>query len=100
MAIRIRSLPKGSISFVNVRPEKYIGTVDKEPSSHKSPGKYKPSKVLLLHLSKSFHLLKSSQSFFTKILSCMLIIINMDYVYNLSIYSFNGSVCFDLLKVT
>lgn len=41
MAIRIRSLPRGSISFVNVRPEKYIGTVDKEPSSHKSPSKIK-----------------------------------------------------------
>jgi len=38
MAIRIRYLSKGSVSFLVIHPEKYIGTVDKEPSAHKSPG--------------------------------------------------------------
>lgn len=39
MAIRIRYLPKGSVSFINIRPEKYVGTIDREPSLHRSPNK-------------------------------------------------------------
>jgi len=44
VAIRINILPKGSVSFESVRPEKLSGTVEKEPSTHKSPvGKSKDS---------------------------------------------------------
>ena len=38
VACRIRSIPKGSIGSVVVKPEKYIGTVEKEPANSKSPG--------------------------------------------------------------
>lgn len=41
IAIRIKNLPKGSVSFDSVLPEKYVGTVEKEPVSFKSPGKNK-----------------------------------------------------------
>lgn len=41
MVIRIRSLLRGSIFFVNVCLEKYIGIVDKELFSYKSLCKYK-----------------------------------------------------------
>lgn len=39
VACRIRSIPKGSIGSVVVKPEKYIGTIEKEPTSSKSPNK-------------------------------------------------------------
>lgn len=39
MAIRIGYLAKGSISFQETRPEKYIGTIEREPAAHKSPSK-------------------------------------------------------------
>lgn len=45
MAIRIRYLSKGSVSFLVIHPEKYIGTVDKEPSAHKSPAKNKEAET-------------------------------------------------------
>ncbi|CAG2185296.1 Cold shock domain-containing protein E1 [Mytilus edulis] len=45
MAIRIKYLSKGSVSFLVIHPEKYIGTVDKEPNAHKSPGKIKEAET-------------------------------------------------------
>ncbi|XP_052239321.1 cold shock domain-containing protein E1-like [Dreissena polymorpha] len=39
VACRIRSIPKGSIGSVIVKPEKYIGTIEKEPANQKSPSK-------------------------------------------------------------
>lgn len=39
VAIRIKYLAKGSVSFLNILPLKYIGTVDREPATHKSPSK-------------------------------------------------------------
>ncbi|XP_064602212.1 cold shock domain-containing protein E1-like [Liolophura sinensis] len=45
IAIRIKYLPKGSVSFLNVLPLKYIGTVDREPATHKSPTKNKESDI-------------------------------------------------------
>lgn len=39
VACRIRGIPKGSIGSVIVKPEKYIGTVEKEPSHSRSTNK-------------------------------------------------------------
>ena len=39
IAVRIHTLPKGSVSFESVTPDKQVGTVEKEPATHKSPGK-------------------------------------------------------------
>ncbi|XP_005108011.1 cold shock domain-containing protein E1 [Aplysia californica] len=41
VATRIKHLSKGSVSFINVLPSVYIGTIDKEPSTHKNQGKNK-----------------------------------------------------------
>ncbi|XP_059172190.1 cold shock domain-containing protein E1-like [Physella acuta] len=41
VATRIRHLSKGSVSFINVLAGVYIGTIDKEPSTHKNQGKNK-----------------------------------------------------------
>jgi cold shock CspA family protein len=41
IAIRIRTLPKGSVTFESINPEKQVGIVEKEPSTLKSPGKTK-----------------------------------------------------------
>ncbi|KAK3798016.1 hypothetical protein RRG08_034577 [Elysia crispata] len=41
VATRIKHLAKGSVSFIKVLPAVYIGTVDKEPSTHKNQGKNK-----------------------------------------------------------
>lgn len=41
VATRIKHLSKGSVSFMNILPSQYIGTVDKEPSTHKNQGKSK-----------------------------------------------------------
>ncbi|XP_033741037.1 cold shock domain-containing protein E1-like isoform X1 [Pecten maximus] len=43
MAIRIKYLPKGSVNFTHVRPEKYIGTIEREPALNTSPTKNKDS---------------------------------------------------------
>ncbi|XP_071115411.1 cold shock domain-containing protein E1-like isoform X1 [Haliotis cracherodii] len=41
IAIRIKHLPKGSVSFLTIHNEKYIGTVDREPATHKTQAKNK-----------------------------------------------------------
>lgn len=41
ISIRIRYLPKGSVSFETVSEEKFTGVIEKEPATHKSPGKNK-----------------------------------------------------------
>jgi len=41
VATRIKHLNKGSVSFLNILPSIYIGTIDKEPSTHKNQGKNK-----------------------------------------------------------
>ncbi|CAG5119485.1 unnamed protein product, partial [Candidula unifasciata] len=41
VATRIKHLNKGSVSFINILPPVYIGTIDKEPSTHKNQGKNK-----------------------------------------------------------
>jgi cold shock CspA family protein len=41
VATRIKHLSKGSVSFMNILPAVYIGTIDKEPSTHKNQGKNK-----------------------------------------------------------
>lgn len=41
VATRIKHLTKGSVSFINILPSVYIGTIDKEPSTHKNQGKNK-----------------------------------------------------------
>lgn len=41
VAIRISQLPKGTVSFETVNPQKYQGTIEKEPSGGKSPMKGK-----------------------------------------------------------
>lgn len=41
VAIRIVRLPKGSVTFESIRPEKCTGTIEKEPAMYKSPGKNK-----------------------------------------------------------
>ncbi|XP_041351705.1 cold shock domain-containing protein E1-like [Gigantopelta aegis] len=41
IAARIKVLPKGAVSFLTIRPEKYIGTIDREPSPHQSKSKTK-----------------------------------------------------------
>ena len=38
IAIRIKRLPKGTVCFESVLPEKYLGTVEKEPTIYRSPG--------------------------------------------------------------
>lgn len=40
IAVRIKSLPKRTLSLT-ISSEKYIGTIDREPATHKSPGKNK-----------------------------------------------------------
>ncbi|XP_014783652.1 cold shock domain-containing protein E1 [Octopus bimaculoides] len=40
IAIRIKMLPKRTLSLT-ISTEKYIGTIDREPATHKSPGKNK-----------------------------------------------------------
>uniref|UniRef100_A0A0B7AWL7 Cold shock domain-containing protein E1 n=1 Tax=Arion vulgaris TaxID=1028688 RepID=A0A0B7AWL7_9EUPU len=41
VATRIKHLNKGSVCFMNVLSPVYIGTIDKEPSTHKNQGKNK-----------------------------------------------------------
>lgn len=41
VATRIKHLSKGSVSFINVQQQVFIGTIDKEPSTHKNQGKNK-----------------------------------------------------------
>ncbi|KAK6169090.1 hypothetical protein SNE40_020210 [Patella caerulea] len=43
IAIRIKPLIKGSVSLLTIHPQKYIGTVEKEPSTHKTQSKSKDS---------------------------------------------------------
>ncbi|ESO83947.1 hypothetical protein LOTGIDRAFT_108249 [Lottia gigantea] len=43
IAIRIKPLIKGSVSLLTIHPQKFIGTIEKEPSSHKSQSKSKES---------------------------------------------------------
>lgn len=45
VATRIKHLAKGSVSFINVLPAVYIGTIDKEPSTHKDQGKNKEGEL-------------------------------------------------------
>lgn len=40
IAVRIKALPKRTLSLT-ISSEKYIGTIDREPATHKSPGKNK-----------------------------------------------------------
>ena len=39
VATRIKVLPKGSVSFLTVHPALYVGTIDKEPATHKNQSK-------------------------------------------------------------
>lgn len=41
IAIRIKYLPKGTVSFETVLSQRHCGTIEKEPTTHKSPGKGK-----------------------------------------------------------
>jgi len=41
IAIRIKYLPKGTISFDTIHPVRVIGTIEKEPATHKMQGKSK-----------------------------------------------------------
>ncbi|KAL3882334.1 hypothetical protein ACJMK2_028687 [Sinanodonta woodiana] len=45
VAIRIHYMPVGSISAYTIRPEKYVGTIDREPADHKSPTKNKDNEL-------------------------------------------------------
>lgn len=42
IAIRIKYLPKGTISFETILPAKLSGSVEKEPCVQKSPSKGQP----------------------------------------------------------
>jgi len=39
IGIRIKHLPRGTVTFDNVLPEKIYGNIEKQPATHKSPGK-------------------------------------------------------------
>ncbi|XP_076445198.1 cold shock domain-containing protein E1-like [Babylonia areolata] len=41
VATRIKVLPKGSVSFMNTHPALYVGTIEKEPATHKNQNKNK-----------------------------------------------------------
>lgn len=43
VATRIKVLPHGSVTFLTIHPSMYIGTIDKEPATHKNQNKGKDS---------------------------------------------------------
>lgn len=45
VATRIKPLPKGSVSFLTIHPAMYIGTIDKEPATHKNQNKNKDTET-------------------------------------------------------
>lgn len=45
IATRIKVLPKGSVNFLIVNPTLYVGTIDKEPATHKNQNKTKDAET-------------------------------------------------------
>jgi hypothetical protein len=39
VATRIKVLAKGSVNFLTIHPTLYVGTIDKEPATHKNQSK-------------------------------------------------------------
>ncbi|XP_013412003.1 cold shock domain-containing protein E1-like [Lingula anatina] len=71
IAIRIKQLPKGTISFESVSKDKYIGVVEKEPATHKSPSKNKEANDLFGLISYEHNGTKQTISYLLKSITDM-----------------------------
>ena len=48
IAIRIKYLPKGTVTFESILPTKYLGNIEKEAATAKTSGKFVITRVKLL----------------------------------------------------